>query len=181
MGGGSAMRLYLRPWTVRQAIPFVAMVHRKLPRVQGGLWAVSVREAGRVVGCAIVGHPARTQMEDNAVLCVVRVAVIEGHKNACSMLYGACARAAKSMGADSLVTYTHDYESGVSLKAAGWVDGGMTKGGEHDRATRRRAPAVDASPKRRWWAPWSKALQQGVSEDSVAAHMQDVRTLWGDQ
>lgn len=144
----------LRPWTVKQAVPYVRRVHRRLPRVQGGLWAVSVRRDGEVVGCAIVGHPAR-KLAEKGVLAVTRVAVLEQQPNACSMLYGSCSRAAKAMGARGLVTYLHDDEHGASLRAAGWIYDGMTEGREHDRPSRRRAPAVDPKPKQRWWAPWS--------------------------
>ncbi len=42
------------------------------------------------------------------------------------------------------------------LRAAGWVDGGTTDGGEWDRPGRRRRPAVCDAPKRRWWAPGSR-------------------------
>lgn len=150
----------LRPWTVKQALPFVREVHRRLPKIQGAMWAVSVRDLGGVVGVALVGHPARKLMHDDDTLCVLRVAVIEGHPNACSMLYGSCSRAAKAMGADNLVTYTHEDEHGASLKAAGWVSDGMTEGGEHSRPSRKRGPAVDSKPKRRWWAAWSARIRQ---------------------
>lgn len=145
--------LSLRPCTVKRALPFVARVHRRLPKVQGAMWAVSVWAHGEIVGVALVGWPARTLNEDT--LAVLRVAVIEGHRNACSMLYGACAKAAKAMGAANMVTYTHGDEDGTSLKAAGWIDGGLTDGGEWARDGRPRQLALDPEPKRRWWAPWS--------------------------
>lgn len=156
------MNLRLRPWTVKQATPFVARVHRRLPKVQGALWAVSVRRGAEIVGCALVGNPSRVWMEDSAVLAVLRVACIEGNPNACSMLYGACSRAAKAMGADSLVTYTHGDENGASLKASGWIDGGMTDGGEYDRPSRERQLVIDPKPKRRWFAPWSLAVRDAA-------------------
>lgn len=143
----------LHPITVKAALPFVRAVHRRLPRVQGAMWAVSVREDSELVGVALVGHPARLLAADD-VLSVLRCAVIEGNRNACSMLYGACSRAAKAMGAVDLVTYTHGDEHGSSLKASGWIYGGTTTGGEWKRAGRKRAPAVDAAPKQRWYAPW---------------------------
>lgn len=148
-------QLRLRPWTVKQGKPFVERVHRRLPKVQGAMWAVSVRRGSDVVGCALVGHAARLLSDDDETLSVLRVAVIEGNANACSMLYGACSRAAKAMGADNLVTYTHGDEHGASLKAANWIDGGMTDGGEHNRPSRHREAALFPEPKRRWWAPWS--------------------------
>jgi hypothetical protein len=124
------------------------------------MWAVAVcDEADTIVGCAIVGHPARVWNHDT--LAVLRVAVMEGYPNACSMLYGACSRAARAMGAENLVTYTHGDEHGASLKAANWIDGGMTTGGEHSRVKRPRKAVVDSSPKRRWWAPWSRRARRG--------------------
>lgn len=122
------------------------------------MWAISVIDGEDIVGVALVGHPARELMTDT--LSVLRVAVIEGHPNACSMLYGACSRAAKAMGADNLVTYTHGDEHGISLKASGWISDGMTEGGEHSRPSRARAAVVDATPKRRWWAPWSARVSR---------------------
>ena len=151
------MSLRLRPWTVKQGKPFCKSVHRKLPNVQGAMWCISVRDLGGVVGVALVGHPAQEWMRDDETLCVLRVAVIEGHRNACSMLYGACSRMAKASGAENLVTYTHLTEPGTSLIAAGWIkDTEPTKGGEHSRNSRPRKKAVDSGPKWRWWAPWSK-------------------------
>lgn len=152
------MKLRLAPWTVKKAIPFVSRVHRRLPKVQGAMWAVSVRVDGEVVGVALVGHAARMLGPD--ALSVLRVAVMEGHRNGCSMLYGACSRAARAMGASDLVTYTHGDEHGTSLKAAGWIDGGLTDGGEWGREARPRQLAIDAQPKRRWWAPWSRRLAE---------------------
>ncbi len=125
------------------------------------MWAVSVRRDADIVGVVLVGHPARVWMADNAILSVLRVAVKDGNPNACSMLYGAASRMARAAGADGLVTYTLGHEPGTSLRAAGWLDGGMTKGGEHSRPSRQRDPAVDAGPKRRWWAPWSKRAKDG--------------------
>jgi hypothetical protein len=150
--------LYLRPCTVKRALPFVARVHRRLPKVQGALWAVSVLVRGEIVGVALVGHPARELMDDT--LAVLRVAVIEGQRNACSMLYGACSKAAKAMGAENLITYTHVDEPGTSLKAAGWIYGGLTDGGELTRPSRQRQLVVDARQKHRWWAPWSQRASQ---------------------
>ena len=152
------MALRLAPWTVKKAIPFVRSHHRRLPRLQGAMWAIRVVSGDVTVGVALVGYPARVWSDDS--LSVLRVAVVEGHPNACSMLYGACSRAARAMGAANLVTYTHDDEGGVSLRAAGWIDCGLTDGGEWSRDGRQRELAVDPNPKRRWLAPWSEKLRE---------------------
>lgn len=149
-----AVSLIIRPIVLRRAIPFCRQTHRRLPAIQGAMWSVGVYRAGELVGVAIVGRPARL-LDDGARLAVLRVAVQEGVRNGCSMLYGACSRAARDMGASDLLTYTHLDEPGTTLRAAGWVDGGLTDGGAHDRVSRRRV-TVDTARKRRWWAPWSE-------------------------
>ena len=161
-------RLRLRPWTVKRAdaLEFVREVHRRQPKVQGAMWCVSVRRGSEIVGVALVGMPPRTQTTvELDTLSVLRVAVkddrdpdnekIKLNLHACSMLYGACWKAARAMGATSMSTFTHLDEDGKSLIAAGWTDGGLTEGGEWDRPSRRRTKAVDPRPKVRWWAPGS--------------------------
>jgi hypothetical protein len=126
------------------------------------MWCVSVRSGSEIVGVALVGWPSRMQSNDEIdTLCVLRVAVKTdlnglGVKNACSMLYGSCWRAARAMGCDSMVTFTDADEPGTSLRAAGWIEDGVTDGGEWSRPSRKRNPAVNSEPKRRWWAPGSK-------------------------
>jgi hypothetical protein len=153
------MSLRLRPITVRRStgLGFVASTHRRLPRVQGAMWGVSVvDDSGDVVGVALVGHPSQEQTTPTEEhLRLLRMAVVEGHKNACSMLYGACWRAALAMGCLRMDTFTHQDEPGTSLIASGWVRDGLTAGGEYSRASRPRRAAVDAAPKVRWWAPGS--------------------------
>lgn len=160
--------MIVRPCTVKRAIKFVAAVHRRLPKIQGAMWAVRVLRDGEIVGVACVGNPARELMEDG-VLCVLRVAVIEGNPNACSMLYGACSRAARDMGATDCVTYTHLDEPGTSLRAAGWIDGGETEGGEWGREDRPRQLALYPDPKHRWWAPWGERGKQAAARIRDAA------------
>lgn len=151
--------LRLRPWTVKRSasLEFVKETHRHLPKVQGAMWCVSVRSGDEIVGVALVGWPSRVQTTDEMdMLRILRVAVKPGFKNACSMLYGAAWRAARAMGCESMDTFTLLEEPGTSLRAAGWLEDGLTAGGEHSRKSRPRAPAVDPRPKRRWWAPGSK-------------------------
>jgi len=154
------------PWSVKKALPFVADVHRHLPRCQGARWALRLERAEEVVGCALVGEAARVWP---AVLAVKRVAVIEGVPNGCSMLLGACSRAAKAMGAEDLVTYTLEREPGTSLRAAGWVYGGLTDGGEHHRPSRHRAPATEPGRKHRWFARWGQRAQR-ILDDTETSH-----------
>lgn len=62
----------------------------------------------------------------------------DGTQNACSMLYGACARAAQAIGFVRIQTYILESELGTSLRATGWTDmGGPAGGGQWVRASRR--------------------------------------------
>lgn len=156
------MSLVLRPISILYALSFCQDIHRRLPNApfkQSILWAIAVFECNQLKGVSIVGKPNARSYDDGSRLQVLRVAVKEHTPNACSMLYGASSRAAKAMGVLSLLTYIHDDESGVSLRAAGWVeDGTFTNGGSWSTPTRKRPleTANELGPKRRFWAPWSK-------------------------
>lgn len=141
--------LSIAPITVKAARALVKLWHRKLPDVQGGMFASSVVLDGAPVGVGIAGTPARVWNGTGRIL-ISRVATDES-KNACSMLYGSLCRAAKALGYREAWTYTIDGESGVSLKAAGFTCLGMTDGGEHSRPSRARKRAVLPQRKYRWW------------------------------
>lgn len=153
--------LVIGPYPVKYAKEWIETVHRRIPTLTGAMWCVGLWSGDEMRGLAVVGRPGarlldvpkRTRIK---VLEVIRVAVVEGTRNGCSMLYGAASRGARDIGAEGLLTYIHDDETGVSLRAAGWIEAGATTGGEHSRAKRPRKPALDPNPKRRWWAPWSK-------------------------
>jgi len=158
------MGLSVRPCTIRAAKAWNNRVHRRLKQLQGAMWAVRVCIGDKTVGVAIVGNPAPSWQE-LGVLSILRVAVLDGYPNACSMLYGACSRAARAMGASDLVTYTHDDELGTSLKAAGFVFAGMTDGGEWDRPGRPRQQSLFPEPKKRWFAPWGERAKASSDEN----------------
>lgn len=151
---GKATRLRVVSCTVKAARRFVAEHHRHLPKFQGGLFACALMDGGgRVRGVAVAGNPARVWTAPGGVgtarLVVTRVAT-DGVAQGCSMLYGAMCRAARALGWLEVWTYTLPEEPGTSLRAAGFQDMGLTDGGEHDRPSRRRKPAVRADRKRRW-------------------------------
>lgn len=136
------------------------------------MFAIAALRGSDIVGVAIVGRPsarltdAAGELAPQPNLEVLRVAVVEsdasvtGNKGACSMLYGACARAARAMGAENLFTYIHHDEPGVTLKAAGWALVRLSDGGEWDRPPfRPRQKAIDSEAKLVWFAPWSLAAR----------------------
>lgn len=149
------MSASLAPCTVKAAIKQVKAWHRHLPELQGGLFAVRVNMQDSVfdgtwhcVGVGVAGNPSRV-WQDTGRIVITRVATA-GAENACSMIYGALARAAKALGYREVWTYTLPDEPGTSLRAAGFMDMGMTGGGEWDRPSRARKAAVKPEPKRRW-------------------------------
>ncbi len=160
------------PYPVKYAREWIEKVHRRIPELTGAMWCVGLWDGSEMRGLAVVGRPSARMLDVPArtrvpVLEVIRVAVIEGTKNGCSTLYGACARSGRAMGLDGMLTYIHDDETGVSLRAAGWVEDGSTDGGEWARPSRQRKLALDHKPKKRWWAAWSKAVQAPQSQAGI--------------
>jgi len=143
------MKLYNRPTTITAARKWVKQHHRHLPDVQGGMWAVGVYNDDGLCGVAIVGNPPVDWMKKGA-LGILRVCT-DGAMNACSLLYGACSRAARAMGATDLVTYTLPEEGGASMRAANFVFAGITNPGRDYRTGRKNLLPFS---KHRWLAPW---------------------------
>src|SRR5882724_8625794 len=142
----------------------VAKWHRHLPDIQGGLFAVSCWRDATLVGVGLAGHPSRMWMGQEKIV-ISRIALNEHrptmpHINrhgehhtsdsSASKLYSALLRASQALGWREAWTYTLPWEPGSSLRGAGFIDMGLTEGGEHDRQTRRRAPTRHPEPKRRW-------------------------------
>jgi len=115
------MVLSLRPTTITDARRYVGEVHRHNLPPRGGLFAVGVECAGKLVGVAVTGRPTAHPLQDGRTVEVTRCAT-DGTRNACSMLYGASTRAAEALGYRLAYTYTldNDDEDGASLKASGW-------------------------------------------------------------
>ena len=145
------MTLTLVPCTIKEANAFVERVHRHHPPSHMSRFAVAVAQAETIVGVAIVGNPRARLANDGWTAEVVRLAT-DGTKNACSMLYGACWRAARALGFRRLVTYTLATEPGTSLRAAGWRLVGECGGGSWDRAGRPRVDMHPTQQKLKWEA-----------------------------
>jgi len=133
----------LQPISLREARHFVNLHHRHHKAPRGGKYAIGLNDDNEVMGVAIVGRPVARMSDDGWTAEVIRLCVTEGHKNAASMLYQACWRAARAMGYRRLITYTLQSEPGTSLRAAGWRLIGEAGGGTWDRKQR---PRVDTHP-----------------------------------
>ena len=140
MGSGEA--LALTPISLREANAFVERNHRHHKGVTGHKFSIGCTRDGELVGVAIMGRPVSRSLDDGLTLEVNRLCTT-GAENACSMLYGAAARAARAMGYQKIITYTLDTEPGTSLRAAGWQCAGPAGG---ERWTGKRRPAADLYP-----------------------------------
>jgi hypothetical protein len=154
------MSLVAVPITMREAMAFVARHHRHHRPPRSGVFAIGCSdwsddepsaEFQDVIGVAIVGRPVARMAANGWTAEVTRVAT-NGHKNACSFLYGACWRAAKAIGYVRLITYTLPEEGGTSLRAAGWKCLGETGGGTWSRKARPRFDEQNTQRKLAWEA-----------------------------
>lgn len=118
-------RVKILPMTIGTARAFVLENHRHSGAPQGGLFAVGICLDGQTVGVAIAGRPVAPALQDGYTIEITRVCTI-GHKNGCSMLYGAIRKAGKALGYRRFITYTRFDESGSSLRAAGFTATGKT-------------------------------------------------------
>lgn len=130
---GSA-RLRVRAVELVEANRFVAQHHRHHKPVQGHRFSLGAFEGDQLVGVAVVGRPvARNGGSPSTTLEVTRLAT-DGTRNACSLLYGAAARAGKALGYERIQTYILSTEPGTSLRASGWICEGEAGGGQWEHS-----------------------------------------------
>jgi hypothetical protein len=110
----------VRPVTFKAACDFVRRLHRHNKPPRGHKFSVQLIDQGEVVGVAMAGRPVARHYDDGLTLEINRTCT-DGSKNANSMLYGACRRAAWALGYRRIITYTQADECGASLRAAGFV------------------------------------------------------------
>lgn len=142
--------LSLKSITFQQACDFVSQLHRHHQKPQGWKYGVGVvDENDKLVGVAMVGRPVSRFLDDGETVEVIRLCT-DGTKNACSMLYSACARAAKALGSKRIITYILESESGDSLRASGWTFDSHVKGKTWNNNVRSRIDKHPLVDKQRW-------------------------------
>ena len=140
--------LEVRPITFREASEYIREHHRHHSPTTGCKYCISVWEGGVLHGVAVCGRPVARRL-DNGEVCEVNRLCTDGYRNACSKLYGACARIAKEMGYKKIITYILDTEPGTSLKAAGFICEG-TAGGKIWTGKRQSGKNGPHQMKQRW-------------------------------
>ena len=119
--------LKIQPITLKAANTYVARYHRHNQPTNGHKWSIACYDGERLCGVAICGQPVARRLDDGLTIEIRRVCT-DGTRNACSILYGACSRIARDMGYKRIVTYTLYSESGVGLKASGFINIGEAGG-----------------------------------------------------
>ena len=125
------MSLSLKPITLAEAKAYVESKHRNHKAPLGHKMSIGViDDKGDLRGCVVVGRPVARALDDGFTAEVTRCCT-DGARNACSLLYGAAARAAKAVGYKKIYTYTLKDEGGASLRGAGWIcEGEMRSSGK---------------------------------------------------
>lgn len=129
--------LSIVPITFKEANEYVKQYHRHHKPVVGCKFCVACSDESGIVGVAIVGRPVARSMDDGRTLEVNRLCT-NGTKNACSILYAAAWRAARSLGYLRVITYILASETGASLRASGYREVGSVKGREWSCKSRPR-------------------------------------------
>ena len=125
------------PISLRDANAFVLTYHRHSGQVRGCKFCVAVVDDLDVV------HGKTAEVTR---LCT------DGTANGCSFLYSRCARIAKLMGYQKIITYTLATENGASLRASGWQCApGLRGGGNWNVPGRPRADSRNTGPKRLYY------------------------------
>lgn len=134
------------PITLKDANKFVVENHRHHDHVQGHKFALGLAVweleneclKNKLIGAAICGRvngriidQGKSNDINGLTLEATRTCVLPDVENGNSMLLGACARVAKELGYNNIITYTLMSERGVSLKAAGWIIHAENVGGQN--------------------------------------------------
>ena len=143
--------LELTPITFSEAAEFVNRLHRHHVAPVGHKYSIAVSDSDSIRGVVMVGRPVARRLDDGWTLEVNRCCT-DGAKNACSMLYGAAWRVAKSLGYKKLITYTLPSEGGASLRASGWRMVGEAGGGNWNVRSRPRVDSPNPQMKIKWEA-----------------------------
>lgn len=115
--------LIVRPIELYDANEFIDRLHRHHWAMKTHRFSLGVYFGARLCGVAVCQRPGNQNVDYQRVIEVARLCT-DGTKNACSILYGACARVAKEMGYEKIQTFVLESEPAVTLRAAGWVDEG---------------------------------------------------------
>jgi hypothetical protein len=157
------------PLDLKQANEMVLKLHRHHKPIRVAKFSIGAAIDGKLVGAAICMRPACRALDDGRTIEVCRL-VTDGTKDACSFLYGSCARIARDMGYDKIATYILDSEPGASLRGAGWTlektgCGGTPQGLRKNRPNGHEVTPITFMKKQRW----ARLLQPQANKKAVSS------------
>ena len=145
-----APKIKLVPMPLAGANRYIEDFHRHHKKVQGHKYSLGAACGSRLAGVCVVGRPVARALDDGDTVEVTRLCT-DGTKNACSFLYAAAANAAKALGYGRIGTYILDSESGVTLRAAGWMEGHVVRGKSWSCPSRPRKDKHPTVNKKYWY------------------------------
>ena len=108
------------PIDLKECQEYINRLHRHHTASVGDKFRIGVvNDDGKLIGVAQCGRPVARHLDDGKTIEVTRLCT-DGTENACSFLYSRCARIAKEMGYEKIITYILETENGASLRASGW-------------------------------------------------------------
>ena len=137
------------PLTRRAANEFIRKHHRHHGAIVGDIFRIGAAVGGMLAGVVTVGRPSARFLDDGWTAEATRLCS-DGTPNVCSFLYARAARVAFDLGYTHIVTYILACESGVSLRAAGWIMECDSPGGAWDCVSRPRHDKHPLGPKVRY-------------------------------
>ena len=134
------------PLSLREAQQYIDENHRHHRASARDKFRIGIADrSGKLIGVAQCGKPINRNLDDGRTLEVLRLCT-DGTKDACSFLYAKCARIAKEMGYQKIITYILESEPGISLKASGWIlENNSCGGGTWENSTRAKMRPVQLS------------------------------------
>jgi hypothetical protein len=147
------------PLELKQANAFVAKLHRHHDPVYRDKFRVGCEVDGILVGVVQIARPVSRCLDDGETVEVVRLCT-DGTPHVCSFLYAKAARISKEMGYKRIITYILETESGVSLKAAGWIYDGKTDAKSWNCPSRPRNTTAPECAKKRY-VKWLEGDKHG--------------------
>ncbi len=156
------------------ACAFIRDHHAHCAPPPGWRFGLGAWNGRQLIAVATVGRPvSRIIAQDPNVLevtrlCTDRTVVQALRSNLISMLLARAAKESRRLGATRLITYTLEHEDGSSLRASGFHEESVSRGGRWSRASRPRADTGVLGPKRRWARNLTGQVSPGPREPGLA-------------
>ncbi len=140
----------IKPISLKEINSFIIRHHRHHKIVQGHKFSIGLYKNEQLVGVASCGRPVARHLDNGITIEITRLCT-DGTPNACSQLYSRCAKIAKLMGYEKIITYILENETGSSLKASNWkLENASCGGGSWNCLSRPRVDKAPLCKKQRW-------------------------------